>query len=199
MTNFRLVAAMNIAFGNPRGDANNINWEKVRKQSLNVVDEMCEMFAALGADKEDMKAMSAKIKSNVKFVKDPDLDLTRDSVIDQHVFLYGMHHLMGINADIDMKSVIKGVMTRFIRDDEDKENTIRKHMRNGVVDVYFEGNYPTMIMKSGSDQPDAPKGKFMKSASYKEPVFYDVKTEYIVTPEMYKMFDHADAMTVQHL
>ena len=44
----------------------------------------------------------------------------------------------------------------------------------GVTDVYFEGEYPTMIMKSASDQPDAPKGKFLKSASYKEPVFYPV-------------------------
>jgi hypothetical protein len=45
------------------------------------------------------------------------------------------------------------------------------HTMKGVHDVYFEGEYPTMVMKSGSDQPDAPKGKFLKSASYKEPVF----------------------------
>jgi hypothetical protein len=31
-----------------------------------------------------------------------------------------------------------------------------------------------MVMKSASDQPDAPKGKFLKSASYSEPVLPEV-------------------------
>jgi hypothetical protein len=31
-----------------------------------------------------------------------------------------------------------------------------------------------MVMKSASDQPDAPKGKFLKSASYQNTVFRPV-------------------------
>src|SRR3546814_4110464 len=34
-----------------------------------------------------------------------------------------------------------------------------------------------MVMKSGADQPDAPKGKFLKSVSYREPEFYRVDTQ----------------------
>ena len=71
----------------------------------------------------------------------------------------------------DMKVVVGAVMTRFIKSPEDKIETRYKHAAKGVIDVYFEGEYPTMIMKSASDQPDAPKGKFLKSASYSEPVF----------------------------
>lgn len=66
---------------------------------------------------------------------------------------------------------VDGVMTRFIKDDADKQATQALHAANGVTDVYFEGEYPTMVMKSASDQPDAPKGKFLKSASYKQTVF----------------------------
>jgi hypothetical protein len=65
-----------------------------------------------------------------------------------------------------MQDVISGVMTRFIKDEADKEATIALHAAKGVTDVYFEGEYPKMVMKSASDQPDAPRGKFLKSASY---------------------------------
>ncbi|RIY41123.1 hypothetical protein [Neopusillimonas maritima] len=81
---------------------------------------------------------------------------------------------MGIDANKDMQSVVGGVMTRFIKDDEDKAQSIAMHAQAGVTDVVFEGAYPTMIMRSASDQPDAPKGKFIKSASFSKPVFYEV-------------------------
>ena len=103
-----------------------------------------------------------------------NLDDVRDGLCDIHVFAYGAHHLMGIDADQDMNSVVDGVMTRFIKDEADKQSTIAKHAAKGVTEVYFEGEYPVMVMKSAVDQPDAPKGKFLKSASYSEPVFHQV-------------------------
>lgn len=88
---------------------------------------------------------------------------------------------MGVSPAVheaDMYAVVDGVMTRFIKDDADKAATIAKHAAKGVTDVYFEGEYPVMIMKSASAQPDAPAGKFLKSASFKEAAFaeapYDV-------------------------
>lgn len=51
---------------------------------------------------------------------------------------------------------------------------IALHAARGVIEVYFEGDYPVMVMKSAVDQPDAPKGKFLKSASYSQPVFHAV-------------------------
>lgn len=174
-TNFAQVAAMNTAFGNPKGDPSAINIERVRKQSLNIADEFGELMIALGADDVAVKQAVAALKAAASVVVDPvNLDGARDALCDIHVFAYGSHHFMGIDADDDMRAVVTGVMTRFIKDDADKAATIAKHAAAGVTDVYFEGEYPVMVMKSASDQPDAPKGKFLKSASYSEPVFRPV-------------------------
>jgi hypothetical protein len=174
-TNHMLVAYMNTAFGNPKGFHEHINWPRIQKQCLNIPDELGELFIAMGADSDVMKSAVQAFKEHIALAKPGSnpirLDLVRDALCDIHVFAYGAHHLMGIDADADMRAVIDGVMTRFIKDDEDKAATIALHAAAGVTDVYFEGSYPTMVMKSASDQPDAPKGKFLKSASYKQPVF----------------------------
>lgn len=186
---FQLVSQMNTAFGNPKGDPLNINWLKVQKQFLNVPDEIGELFVGLGGHAKGSEAEKFVKDAVAKFKKDlaaslemdsdngPDLKTVRDSSRDIVVFTDGGNHLMGIDADRDMQTVIQGVMTRFIKDDADKEATIAKHVANGITEVYFEGEYPTMIMKSAIDQPDAPKGKFLKSASYQEFEFYDLAEE----------------------
>lgn len=181
-TNHQLVAAMNTAFGNPKGDPDAIDWDRIAKQSLNIADELGEMFVALGAEREATRTAVQLFKLSIERLRavgqaggtPVDRDGVRDALCDIHVFGYGAHHLMGIDADADMWAVLTGVMTRFIKDEADKAATIAKHAAAGVTDVYFEGEYPTMIMKSASDQPDAPKGKFLKSASYREPVFPEV-------------------------
>lgn len=177
-TNFELVSAMNAAFGNPKGDPANIDWDRVRNQSLNIADEFGELMVALGADETLIKAMVKNLKWAAQKVVNPvDRDKVRDAFGDIHVFAYGGHHFMGIDADRDMRSIVGGVMTRFIKDEADKAATIAKHAAKDVTEVYFEGEYPTMVMKSAVDQPDAPKGKFLKSASFSEPVFYDPAEE----------------------
>lgn len=176
-SNFHKVARMNEAFGNAKGHPALFDIERISKQLLSVPDELGETFIALGAEKHRVEALVTLFKAGLAaldFVNPVDVKQVRDGIIDQHVFLYGAHHLMGIDADADMDSVIGGLMTRFIKNEEDEIATIKKHAAKGVIDVYFEGEYPTKVMKSACDQPDAPKGKFMKSASYKEPVFYPV-------------------------
>lgn len=171
-TNFAQVAAMNTAFGNPQGDAHAINLKRLRKQCLNIADEFGELAVALGADPVLIKDAVKNLKWVASLTSETfDLDKARDALCDIHVFTYGAHHFMGVDADADMRAVVAGVMTRFIKDDEDKAATIAKHAALGVLDVYFEGEYPVMVMKSGSDQPDAPQGKFLKSASYADTVF----------------------------
>lgn len=170
-TTFQRVASMNIAFGNPKGDPKNIDWTRVRKQCLNIPDEVGEMFIALGADPAAVKNAVAALKAAGADVEhEAKLHDVRDALCDVKVFADGAHHFMGIDADEDMHAVVDGVMTRFIKDDADKQATIALHASKGVTEVYFEGEYPTMVMKSAKDQPDAPKGKFLKSASYSEPV-----------------------------
>lgn len=181
-SNFMLVANMNNAFNNPKGFTTAIDWNRVAKQSLNIANELAEVFVALGADKAQASAAAEQFKKTLNDLRVEGAEAgatvnvkgVRDGLTDIHVFAYGGHHFMGIDADRDMYSVIEGVMTRFIKNDPDKKATIKFHAELGVSDVYFEGEYPTMIMKSASDQPDAPKGKFLKSASYSEPVFYEI-------------------------
>jgi hypothetical protein len=179
-TSFEQVAAMNEAFGNPKGDLKNINQEKVFNQCTNILDEYGELMAAFGADPVTVKLIVREMKDHFHEAvhegsRTFDLTQARDALCDIHVFAYGAHHLMGIDADGDMKAVVDGVMTRFIKDPLDKQMTVELHARKGVTDVYFEGDYPTMVMKSASDQPDAPKGKFLKSASYRDTVFPPVE------------------------
>ena len=178
-SNFMLVANMNNAFNNPKGFATAIDFNRIAKQSLSIADELAEVFVALGANKASAQLAAHNFKNNLETLRkegsgNVNLDGARDGLTDIHVFAYGAHHLMGIDADRDMYSVVEGVMTRFIKDEADKEASIKFHAERGVTDVYFEGEYPVMVMKSASDQPDAPKDKFLKSVSYKEPVFYEV-------------------------
>jgi hypothetical protein len=176
MSSFQRVCEMNEAFGNPKGNPNNINWDKVRSQCFNIAHEFVELLFALGLINEEELNEYKRIKNSCFYEakQEPNLEKVRDALKDIEVFMHGAHHLMGIDGDKDLNSVVDGVMTRFIKDEQDKQATIAKHAAKGVTEVYFEGEFPKMIMKSAVDQPDAPKGKFLKSASYKEPIFYDV-------------------------
>jgi predicted HAD superfamily Cof-like phosphohydrolase len=172
MTNFQRVSAMNTAFGNPKGNPKNIDWDRVRKQCLNIPDELGELFIALGANAADIKHVIHTLK-RVAANATGEVNVTevRDALCDIPVFSYGAQHFMGVNGDADMNAVIDGVMTRFVKNQEDLDATVKLHAAKGVLDVYHEGEFPTMVLKSGSDQPDAPKGKFLKSASYQNTVF----------------------------
>jgi hypothetical protein len=171
MSNFEMVSIMNEAFRNPKGNPANIDWERIRKQCANIGYEFCELLEGLGVHFSAIDAIR-DVLADVSFTGKPDLKKVRDALCDVNVFSYGAHHLMGIDADRDMQSVLNALMSRFIKDPIDQEATIAMHAKKGVYSVYFQGDYPTMIMKSGYDQPDAPKGKFLKSASSQQPVFY---------------------------
>lgn len=174
-TPFQRVAEMNVAFGNPKGDPNNINWERVQKQCLNIPDEVGELFAkGFGADPDKVKALVQQFKAGLVAAlgtNPPNVKEARDALGDIQVFKDGAVHFMGYDGDRDMDDIVDGVMTRFIKDEADKQATIKLHAAKGVTDVYFEGEFPKMVMKSAKDQPDAPKGKFLKSASYRDTVF----------------------------
>ena len=149
-TSFQAVSAMNTAFGNKRGNYDSIDWERLKSQCKNILDEYNELLEAL------------EEKNQIK---------TRDALCDIQVFAMGAQHFMGVDGDNDMKDVVDGVMTRFIKSPEDLENTREFHRLRGVTETYTEGTFPTMVLKSSCDQPDAPKGKFLKSVSYSDTAF----------------------------
>lgn len=169
-TNFQKVQTMNEAFNNVQGDVSNIDFEKLRKQCISIGHEFAELLLALGASTFDIEELVNAI-DHVKFPNKTVLKNIRDALCDIHVFAYGAHHYLGYSADMDMDTVLTALMTRFVKNDEDKAATIAMHAEKGVTEVYFENHYPIMIIKSTKDQPDAPKDKFLKSASYSEPIF----------------------------
>ena len=175
-TPFQRVAEMNTAFGNPKGDFTAIDKHKLRKQCLNIFDEYTELLFALGCDLqaiEELKIAHQGIATS--FDHNIIVDDIRDALADIQVFKDGALHFMGVDGDADMHAVVDGVMTRFVKNDEDMIATVKLHAGKGVTKVYFEGEYPSKVMKSAVDQPDAPKGKFLKSASYTNTVFPEVK------------------------
>lgn len=188
-SNFELVSDMNTAFGNPRGNIMDFYYpetlERLRNQLWNVLDEFGEALVSLGYDKCSVEEVLGEAANQIKYdgCKDENAkrELYRDALADMNVFNYGGFHLAGLNGDQDMRAVVEAVMSRFIKDEEDKKWTIEMHARKGVTEVYFEGQFPVMVMKSAKDQPDAPKGKFLKSASYRQPVF----TRYPAIPNRY--------------
>lgn len=94
-----------------------------------------------------------------------------DTLIEFIVTTTYLQRLLYIEPLKDMRSVIDGVMTRFCRDEDELQETIEKWKNKGVIETYVEGEFPNKIVKSSKDQPDAPKGKFLKSVRYSEPVF----------------------------
>jgi len=180
-TSFEIVSSMNEAFNNAKGDPANIDFNQIRNQSKNIIHEFIELMKALNLNKDtvDMLTSAADEITLDKFDQDKAIVLNdvRDALCDVRVFSYGAHHMMGIDGDRDTQSVIDGVLSRYIKDEDDKLATILHHASRGVTDVYFEGEYPRMIMRSAREQPDAPAGKFLKSASYSQPVFYDPVAE----------------------
>ena len=174
---FERVKEVNVAFGNPTGDPRNINWDVVRSQCKNILDEFRELQAALGADEVTLNELdlARNIMAMAVYGNKPILEDVRDSLCDIAVFSMGGHHLMGIDWESDMSSVLDSLYTRFVKNDVDLKNTSNYHASKGVTQVSYEGDYPMKVARSTVDQPDAPKGKFLKSASYTQPSFYSVE------------------------
>lgn len=154
---FERVSAMNVAFCNPKGDPNNINWERLENQCKNIQDEFNELMSAIAL--RDVSGGQG----------------VRDALCDILVFTLGAQHFMGIDGNTDMNAVLDGVMSRFVKNQEDHHDTMTKYNNLGV-EYYSEGSYPTMCLKSSRHQWDIngenyPKGKFLKSASFANPVF----------------------------
>lgn len=158
-SNFQLVSDMNAAFGNPKGDPNKIDGNRLLSQCKNIVKEFEELMAAIN-------------EGNIYKI--------RDALCDIHVFTYGAHHFMGIDADRDMAAVVSALFSRFCSTPEQLKKTC-EHFDAMGVNFYVEGDYPTICLKSsmdqgfteGSDKPEYPKGKFLKAVGYTEPVFYE--------------------------
>jgi predicted HAD superfamily Cof-like phosphohydrolase len=156
---FTRVSEMNEAFGNPKGDMANIDWDRIESQVKCIPEEVDEALEAIAAR---------------------DLPALRDALCDIPVFSLGAQHLAGIDGAADMDIVIDANMTRLITNADQLARTMKKYADMGLV-TYVVGEFPTMALKSartqrvptgiGSNTADFPKDKFLKCVDFKEPVF----------------------------
>lgn len=185
-TNFGMVADMNERFKNKQGDP--YLFQPMPYHTINAVPEHLRAIAepVLKAADEAWTRLEKQCKNIVKEyeelmagIAERDVIKVRDALCDINVFSYGGHHMMGYDADRDMEAVIKGVLTRFVKNDDQFIRT-QQHYQNLGVEYYVEGSYPNTIFKSSKDQgytednpnPEYPKGKFLKPVGYSQPVFY---------------------------
>lgn len=169
---FKSVQLMNVLFGNVGGDAETLmlnpadeGWERVVKQCNNIAG-----------------TPGGIIKGEVKELQDAlikrDFNEIRDALCDIMVFTLGAYHMLGVDAEKDMRSVISALMSRFCKNDEELRLTKEKYAHLGV-ELYEQGNFPYKCLKSTHDQTGLdndiyPKGKFVKCVNYSKPVFYSV-------------------------
>lgn len=177
-TSFQQVAQMNEAFGNPKGNYKNLDVLDLFAQCRNIFDEYVELLTAFGLDESGKQSLRAWHDVAIARIKQAGVNIqrlpARDALCDIQVFAMGAQHKMGVDGDADMRAVVEGVMTRFVKDEADLEATLAMHKAKGVESFRIEGSYPTVVVRSDGDFPDAPKGKFLKSASYRDTVFPDV-------------------------
>lgn len=151
---FDQVSHMNEAYGNPKGNPNQIDFDRVTKQCSNILDEYDELVMALEN-------------------KDP-IELT-DALCDIMVFTLGAFHIAGIDANAAMTAVYESNMSKFVKDAEDEEKTAAKYTSLDVA-FRFEGDYPTRRCRCtstriGLDGETYRENKILKSASYHKPKF----------------------------
>ncbi|MGH1461210.1 MAG: nucleoside triphosphate pyrophosphohydrolase family protein [Neptuniibacter sp.] len=153
MTNFVNVSKLNTVFGNEQGDPNNPNWEKIQKQLHLIQEETAELSE--GVDTKNWQEM-------------------RDAVSDILVVTYGMAHIMGIDVDADMAAVQDSNMSKLCTTPEEVETTLGFYEQEVGIQVYAEGHFPEVAIKSSQDQTGTdekfyPKGKFLKNTNWHEP------------------------------
>ncbi len=113
-------------------------------------------------------------------VEKGNIEALRDDIADMLFTVYGMAARLGIPADEDFKLVCDSQYTKFDTCLEDAIKTRDRYLKRGI-ETYFEikpnaNGEKLWVTYSASDQIDIenkpyPKGKWLKSANFKEPVF----------------------------
>ena len=152
---FEAVSSLNEAFGNPKGDPHNPNWERLKSQAQNILDEYNEL-------------MDDGI--NVKNMQE-----VRDAICDILVFTLGLAHMAGVPVVEDMEAVDKSNRSKFCADEDDLWETMIKYRDLGVS-TYVDGEFPMVRVKSSKEQVGLDgklyqAHKMLKSVSFIEPKF----------------------------
>lgn len=176
-TTFEKVAALNLAFGNEKGDLANPNVKALRKQAQLCLEEACEMMEAVypGAKITWHWDDTATPPEKIKHV---DMVALLDAQGDLTTVNDGVAHVAGFDGNACYDLVHESNMSKFISSEEDKIKALAYYYELGFQpdDLYLHGSYPTMCIKVRRDirlnGKFYPEGKFLKNmVTFKEPDF----------------------------
>lgn len=173
-TTFEKVTALNLAFGNAKGDLSNPNVKAIRKQALLCLEEAIEMVEAAHPGKKVMWGWNPEYNGEAGV----DLVGLLDAQGDLTTVNDGIAHVAGFNGNAVYQLVHDSNMSKFISQEEDKVKALSYYYDLGFQpdDLYLHGDYPTMCIKvkrniklNGKLYPE---GKFLKNmVTFKEPDF----------------------------
>lgn len=172
-TTFEKVAALNLAFGNEKGDLANPNVKAIRKQAMLCLEEAIELVEAAHPGMKvvwDLNGDTDETSVDMVGIMDAQGDLT--TVND------GVAHVAGFDGNACYDLVHESNMSKFISSEEDKIKALAYYYEFGFQpdDLYLHGSYPTMCIKVRRDirlnGKFYPEGKFLKNmVTFKEPDF----------------------------
>ena len=185
-TTFEKVSALNLAFGNAKGDILNPNTATILKQAALCLEEAVEMIQegfpgvklVLGVDAKGRQVISLDKslwdgQANLEQILDAQGDMT--TVND------GVAHIMGVDGNRVYDIVDASNRTKFIRDGSEVSAALQYYYDKGFNrgELYLEGNFPEMCIKVTSDITVQgkfyPRDKFLKNmATFQEPDFSEI-------------------------
>ncbi len=146
-SNFTEVARLNTVFGK---DTVGWDWEEIRNQFKLVAEEFKETYDA---------------------IQDEDKAATVGECCDVLVTVYGLLHLVGVDADLAMKRVSDSNFSKLCITPQDLNATAAHYISLGMA-VETAGELPEAYVRVREDCTDIngrtyPRGKFLKSVNYK--------------------------------
>lgn len=173
-TTFEKVTALNLAFGNAKGDLNNPNVKAIRKQAMLCLEEAIEMVEAAYPGR---KVMFQLIDNETKY-DTVDMVALMDAQGDLTTVNDGVAHVAGFDGNACYDLVHESNMSKFISSEGDKIKALAYYYDLGFQpdDLYLHGNYPSMCIKVRRDirlnGKFYPEGKFLKNmVTFTEPDF----------------------------
>lgn len=155
-TTAALNGYMNVLFGNPQGDQQNVNWAAVDRNMNMLKSEMNELDSAVA-------------KRQLKGILDGLGDVT--TVND------GLAHALGVDGYEVYRRVLVSNLSKFCATHEEAQATVDKYAALGVTVNVF-GTPPALYVKSACAQEfggeTIPAGKFLKGVNFQEPDFTDL-------------------------
>ena len=172
-TTFEKVSALNLAFGNEKGDVHNPNVKAVRKQAMLCLEEAIEMVQAAFPGRKIV------VQLNDDLLEDGlDMIGIMDAQGDLTTVNDGVAHVAGFNGNDCYDLVHTSNMSKFLAREEDKVKALTYYYELGFRpdDLVMTGDYPHRAIKVKHDVTVKgkfyPEGKFLKNmVTFTEPDF----------------------------